>query len=129
MAISPTHPHVHLCTYTLYTFGKFKNHTYNWQQWGKSFILKRFFLLYLKNNALQGNRFSGFHNLVCEVKLKVVQLCQTLRDPMDYTVHGILQARILEWVAFPPSRGSSQPWSLALQEDSWPAEPPGRRKL
>ena len=30
-------------------------------------------------------------------------------DPMDYTVHGILQARILEWVAFPFSRGSSEP--------------------
>ena len=29
--------------------------------------------------------------------------------PMDYTVHGILQARILEWVTFPFSRGSSQP--------------------
>ena len=28
---------------------------------------------------------------------------------MDYTVHGILQARILEWVAFPFSRESSQP--------------------
>ena len=28
---------------------------------------------------------------------------------MDYTVHGILQARILEWLAFPFSRGSSQP--------------------
>ena len=27
--------------------------------------------------------------------------CPTLCDPMDYTVHGILQARILEWVAFP----------------------------
>ena len=33
----------------------------------------------------------------------------TLCDPMDYTVHGILQARILEWVAFPFSRGSPQP--------------------
>ena len=33
----------------------------------------------------------------------------TLCDPMDYTVHGILQARILEWVAFPFSRLSSQP--------------------
>ena len=33
----------------------------------------------------------------------------TLCDPMDYTVHGILQARIFEWVAFPFSRGSSQP--------------------
>ena len=36
-----------------------------------------------------------------------------LCDSMDYTVHGILQARILEWVAFPFSKGSSQPrdWS------------------
>ena len=44
-----------------------------------------------------------------EVKVKVDQLCPTLCDPMDYTVHGILQARILEWVAFPFSRGSSRP--------------------
>ena len=43
------------------------------------------------------------------VKVKVAQLCLTLCDPMGYTVHGILQARILEWVAFPFSRGSSQP--------------------
>ena len=35
-------------------------------------------------------------------------LCLRLCDPMDYTVHGILQARILEWVAFPFSKGSSQ---------------------
>jgi len=34
------------------------------------------------------------------VKVKVTQSCPTLYDPMDYTVHGILQARILEWVAF-----------------------------
>ena len=44
-----------------------------------------------------------------KVKAKVAQSCPTLCDPMDYTVHGILQARILEWVAFPFSRGSSQP--------------------
>ena len=44
------------------------------------------------------------------VKVKVTQSCLTLRNPMDYTVHGILQARILEWVAFPFSRGSSQLW-------------------
>ena len=43
------------------------------------------------------------------VKVKVAQSCLTLCDPMDYTVHGILEARILEWVAFPFSRGSSQP--------------------
>ena len=44
-----------------------------------------------------------------KVKAKVTQLHPTLCNPMDYTVHGILQARILEWVAFPFSRGSSQP--------------------
>ena len=47
--------------------------------------------------------------LVMKVKVTVCQLCPTLCDPMDYTVHGILQARILEWVAFPFTRGSSQP--------------------
>ena len=43
------------------------------------------------------------------MKAKVVQLRPTLCKPMDYTVHGILLARILEWVAFPFCRGSSQP--------------------
>ena len=42
-------------------------------------------------------------------KSKVNQLRLTLCDPLDYTVHGILQAIILEWVAFPFFRGSSQP--------------------
>ena len=44
-----------------------------------------------------------------KVKVKVTQLFPTLCDPMDYTVHGSLQARILERVAIPLSRGSSQP--------------------
>ena len=44
-----------------------------------------------------------------KVKLKVSQLCLTLCNPMDYIVHGILQARILEWVAVSFFRGSSQP--------------------
>ena len=44
-----------------------------------------------------------------EVKVKVTESCPTLCNPMDYAVHGILQARILEWVTFPFSRGSSQP--------------------
>ena len=44
----------------------------------------------------------------------VAQSCQTLCDPMDCSlpassVHGILQAKILEWVAMPFSRGSSSP--------------------
>ena len=41
--------------------------------------------------------------------VKVGQSCSTLCDPTEYTVHEILQASVLEWVAFPFSRGSSQP--------------------
>ena len=64
--------------------------------------------------------------LNCEVK--VAQSCLTLCDPMDYTVHGILQARKLELVAVPFFRGSSQPRdriqvSPAFRVDSLPAEP------
>ena len=47
--------------------------------------------------------------MVVNVKVKVTQLWVTLCDPMDCIVHGILQVRILEWVAFPFSRGSSYP--------------------
>ena len=47
--------------------------------------------------------------IYCDKKVKVTQLFPTVCDPMDYTVHGTLQARILEWSAFPFSRWSSQP--------------------
>ena len=49
-----------------------------------------------------------FQEVILE-SVKVSQSCPTLCDPMNYTVHGILQARILQWAAFPFSRGSSQP--------------------
>ena len=64
------------------------------------------------------------------MKVKVAQSCLTLCDPMDCTVHGILQARILEWVAFPPPgdlpNPGMEPRSPKLQADSLPAEPPGK---
>ena len=41
--------------------------------------------------------------------MKVAQSCPTLYDPIDYAVHGILQAGILEWVSFSFSRRSSLP--------------------
>ena len=64
--------------------------------------------------------------------MKVAQLCPTLCDPVDYTVHGILQVRILEWVAFPspgdlPNPGI-EPRFPELQAASLPAEPPGNPK-
>ena len=52
---------------------------------------------------------------------------------MGSSVHGILQARILEWVAIPFSRGSSnlgiEPGSFALQADSLPSEPSGKPEM
>ena len=42
-------------------------------------------------------------------KVKITRSSLTLCNPMDYTVHGILQARILECITIPFSRGSSQP--------------------
>ena len=42
-------------------------------------------------------------------EVKFIQSCLTLCDPMVYTVHGILQATVLEWVAIPFFRWSSQP--------------------
>ena len=59
-------------------------------------------------DALSKENRAGFF-LYSFLKVKVTQSCLTLHDPMDYTVPGILQARILEWVAFPFSRGSSWP--------------------
>ena len=60
------------------------------------------------------------------MKVKVTQSCSTLCNP---TVHGVLQARILEWVAYPFSSGSYDPGielgSPALQVVSLPAELPG----
>ena len=64
--------------------------------------------------------------------MKVAQSCPTLYDPMDYTVHGILQAKILKWVVVPspgdlPNPGI-KPRSPTMQADSLPAEPPGKPK-
>ena len=70
-----------------------------------------------------------------ESESEVAQSCPTLRDPMDYilpgsSVHGIFQARVLEWLSFPspgdlPDAGI-EPGSPALQADALPSEPPGK---
>ena len=64
-----------------------------------------------------------------KVKVKVSQLCPTLCDPNDYIVRGILQARILKWVAFPSPGDLPNPVietrSSAMPADSLPAEPQG----
>ena len=59
-----------------------------------------------------------------KVNVKVAQLCPTLCNPLDYTVPGILQARILEWVdpGDLPEPGI-EPRSPVFQVDSLPAGP------
>ena len=70
-----------------------------------------------------------------KMNVLVAQLCLTLCGPMDssppgFSVLGILQGRILEWVAIPSSRDlpdpEIEPQSPALQADSLPSEPPGK---
>ena len=50
------------------------------------------------------------------LKVKVAQSCLTLCNPMDYTLHGILEARILEWVAFSFSRDLPNPGLLHCRQ-------------
>ena len=80
-------------------------------------------------------------NSKCYFACMLFQLCPSLCDPVDYgqpgsSVQGILQARILEWVAMPFSRGSSQPKGrthllclLHWQVGSLPLAPPGNPQI
>ena len=71
--------------------------------------------------------YTNMKSLCCtsETKWKALSHVRLFATPWTI-VHGILQARILKWVTFPFSRGSSQPRSPALQVDSLPAEPQGK---
>ena len=66
---------------------------------------------------------------VMAMKVKMAQSYPTLCDLMIYTVHGILQARILEWIAIPSPRDlpnpGIEPSFPVLHADSLPSEPPG----
>ena len=94
-----------------------------------------YLFLFLISNFISNFSFSknliNIHLLYLK-SLGHVQLFPHL-CPMDYTIHGILQARILEWVALPFSRGSSQPRNqtgvFCLQVDSLPTELSGKPLL
>ena len=61
-----------------------------------------------ETNCISTRRQSVWHSLL-KVTVKVTQSCPTLCDPMDYTVHGILQTRILAWVVTPLGEGKGYP--------------------
>ena len=66
-----------------------------------------------------------------KVKVMFAQSCLTLYGPLDYRVHGVLQARVLEWVPFPFSRRSSQPrdQTQASHTDFLPGKPQRSPKI
>ena len=78
--------------------------------WDFSYLKVLIFIIFTESKS---KNITKYTHKVC-VRAKLLQLCPTLCDPMDFSppsslVHGILQARILEWVAMPSSRGTSQP--------------------
>ena len=94
----------------------------------KALTLLQLFIIYciqisdiLRLNSWNGNgsqrtashpinsKLNSYFNSHSRYKVKVVHLCPALCEPMNCTVYGILQARILEWVAVSFSWGSSQP--------------------
>ena len=92
---------------------------FSWSCWWK---------WYLCDYVWGNNYYSISHGKTWPVrpqnyKIKVTQSCLTLCDPLDYMVHGLLQVRILEWVAFPFSRDlpnpGIEPRSPALQVNSY----------
>ena len=102
-------------------------------------------LLFKKRNILEKSNLASLlssYTVLIKVTLcvgaKSLQFCDPLCDPVDCSprgssVHGTLQARILEWVAMPSSRGSFQPRDqthvlclLHWQAGSLPLGPPGK---
>ena len=97
--------------------------------WNKSFGKAKIF------GRKKIKRDSQWFSCFCLRAKSSLQSCLMLCDPMDCSppgssVHGILQARILEWVAMPSSRGSSWPrdqtWVSCIAGRFFTAEPPGR---
>ena len=97
----------------------------NWVTWQDTCIQTGPYIQVSAGLLTKGTAKAFWHKTE-KVNVKVAQSCLTLCNFADYTVHGILQARILEWVAFPspgdlPNPGI-EPGSPALQADSLPTE-------
>ena len=123
---------LHLIEHSLqYGHGYIRMHVY-------SFIVAKKLKAHWKNNCLKYSlptwAGSEWWMAACHMLL-VAQLYPTLCKPMDsslpgFSVHGILQVRLLKWVAIPFSRGSSwakdQTWVSCTVADSLQSEPPGK---
>ena len=87
-----------------------------WLRLSKHFMLKQLWYLLIESSLKQAEKGVIHNRIACNgcVCAKSLQSCPTLCSPMDHhlpgsSVHGILQARILEWVAMSSSRRSSRP--------------------
>ena len=97
--------------------------------WGLAVSWNLLWMMYFMSTQ-PGSFTQGIGSAHCEV----AQSCLTLCDPLDcslpgFSIHGILQARILEWVTISFSRGSSRPgdrtW-VSHEADALTSEPPGK---
>ena len=91
---------------------------WEWKKKRKNWILGSYLIgnkgEYSEKQHLEESVGLGYPLWYCCMRAKSLQSCPTLGDPMDcsppgFSVHGILQARVLEWVATSFSRGSSWP--------------------
>ena len=111
------------------------------QQWPQDWKSSVFIPIPKKDNAKECSHYHTIALISCTSKVKeneseVTQSCPTLCNAWtvcslpSFSIHGIFQVRVLEWVAISFSRGSSQPrikpGSPSLQADALPSEPPGK---
>ena len=99
---------IYMCPIYIYSF-------VNWLYLPYLYFFSFSWLMITQHCKLFTNFKCIYLDFFFNVKVLVVEPCPILCDPMDYSpsgfsVHGILQARILEWVALPFSWGSSQSW-------------------
>ena len=106
-------------------------------------FVKEFFTQNIMARSIKPNVCSLLSHLqpyvrACELSLQLcLTLCNTMNcSPPGSSVHGILQARILVWVAMPSTRGSSLPWDRTLvfyisywQVGSLPLKPPRKIQM
>ena len=114
---SHTHTHTHTLFQILFIIGYYKILSrvfpvlYSWSLLIISSIHSNMYIL-IPNSCFIPPRHLPF--LISKIKMKVTKSCLTLCNPMPCSppgssVHGLFQARVLEWVAISFSRGSSQP--------------------
>ena len=107
------------------------------KMWQRPNFKKKFHFFTRKTKLLSylGKVLISMALILFTIGVLVSQSCPTLCNPMNHSppgssVHGILQARILEWVAISLSRGSARPrnrnWVSCIAVNSLPSEPPGK---